>query len=322
MMVLPSLISRSAVSASDPSGTLKRSSRRGCADEYLPSVNCGAHTVAGDVFEVLDGLIVGQPATLQLVEHGLGEGVTAPGLSSASQAEQFVLGDTCSDKNVGDARLAFGQRASLVEDDRLDLGGLLQRHRLLEQHAAFGGHVGGDHHGRGRCQAERIGAGDHHGGDGKRQRQEQWLASDEQPDQEREHTRADGDQRQVVRGTVGQPLRRGLAVLRRLDHADDLRQRRIRADFGGAKRSEPAWLIVPAMTWSPGPFSTGRLSPVTMLSSMLLAPSMTSPSTGTLSPGLSTSTSPTTTSATGSSICRPSRSTVAVCGARSNSFRH
>ena len=49
--------------------------------------------------------------------------------------------------------------------------------------------------------------------------------------------------------------------------------------------SMPSWFSVPANTCAPGAFATGRLSPVSMLSSTLDAPSRTTPSTGTLSPG-------------------------------------
>src|SRR3712207_3552956 len=52
------------------------------------------------------------------------------------------------------------------------------------------------------------------------------------------------------------------------------------------KRTLPLRLIEPAITASPGRFMTGTLSPVTSASSMLVLPSVTSPSTGTLSPGL------------------------------------
>ncbi len=48
---------------------------------------------------------------------------------------------------------------------------------------------------------------------------------------------------------------------------------------------EPNWLTVPAATSSPGCLSTGIGSPVTALSSMLVEPETTVPSTGIASPG-------------------------------------
>ena len=49
--------------------------------------------------------------------------------------------------------------------------------------------------------------------------------------------------------------------------------------------TEPVPLTVPPMTRSPAGFSTGTGSPATIASSMLVVPSMTTPSTGTFSPG-------------------------------------
>ena len=51
-------------------------------------------------------------------------------------------------------------------------------------------------------------------------------------------------------------------------------------------RRLPSPLIVPAITLAPGIFLTGRDSPVIMASFRLDSPSVTSPSAGTLAPGL------------------------------------
>ena len=57
--------------------------------------------------------------------------------------------------------------------------------------------------------------------------------------------------------------------------------------------SVPVPLMVPPVTRSPGAFSTGIGSPVTIDSSTALCPSTTTPSTGTFSPGRTRRTSPT-----------------------------
>ena len=62
------------------------------------------------------------------------------------------------------------------------------------------------------------------------------------------------------------------------------------------------------------------LSPVIADSSTAALPSVISPSTGMLAPGLTISRSPTATSSTGISASTPSRSTSAVLGARSISL--
>ena len=63
------------------------------------------------------------------------------------------------------------------------------------------------------------------------------------------------------------------------------------------KVSVPVVLSVPPITRSPARFSTGRLSPVIMLSSTPERPSVTTPSTATVSPGRTRTRSPTRTSA-------------------------
>ena len=74
--------------------------------------------------------------------------------------------------------------------------------------------------------------------------------------------------------------------------------------------------MVAPMTLSPACFSTGMLSPVNADSSTEEKPSITMPSTGTDSPAFTTSVSPACTSSTGTVNSCPSRSTVAVLGAR------
>ena len=80
--------------------------------------------------------------------------------------------------------------------------------------------------------------------------------------------------------------------------------------------SRPSPFTVAAYTLPPTSLATGRLSPVSMASFTLEAPSTTSPSTGTLSPGRTTKTSPGFRLSTATSTSTPSRSTRAVCGCR------
>ena len=78
----------------------------------------------------------------------------------------------------------------------------------------------------------------------------------------------------------------------------------------------PEVLSVPPVNASPGPFSSGRDSPVIMLSSTAEKPSVTTPSTGTLSPGRTRSLSPGRTASSGTSASPPSPRRRAVRGAR------
>ena len=85
--------------------------------------------------------------------------------------------------------------------------------------------------------------------------------------------------------------------------------------------SSPSAFTEPPVTRSPGWRATGRLSPVIMDSSTWLAPSSTTPSAGTRSPGRTTTSSPRTSCDTGSSTSRPSRRTRATWGRRACSAR-
>jgi hypothetical protein len=84
----------------------------------------------------------------------------------------------------------------------------------------------------------------------------------------------------------------------------------------------PFLLIVAPVTASPGPFSNGIDSPVSMLSSKADRPSITTPSTGTALPGRTRRRSPSTMESNGTSLSEPSSSMRrAVFGARSRSAR-
>ena len=72
---------------------------------------------------------------------------------------------------------------------------------------------------------------------------------------------------EVARHLVGDALDRRAAGLRVLDHLDDLRQRRLRADARAWKRKLPVRLSVPPITAAPVCLSTGIDSPVSMDSS-------------------------------------------------------
>ncbi|OQA09081.1 MAG: hypothetical protein BWY65_01248 [Firmicutes bacterium ADurb.Bin373] len=82
----------------------------------------------------------------------------------------------------------------------------------------------------------------------------------------------------------------------------------------------PSLLIVAPVTSSPAFLSAGKLSPVSMDSSTVEYPSLTTPSTGILSPGRTTIRSPISTSSTGISISWPFLITRACLGCRPTSF--
>ena len=122
----------------------------------------------------------------------------------------------------------------------------------------------------------------------------------------------------ITAGTNHMVTRSTMAWIGSLEPCADSTMRTIWASTVSAptavarKRKEPVLFTVPPTTDAPASFRTGTGSPVTMLSSTKEAPSSTSPSTGSRSPGRINTTSPAPTSATGSSTAWPPRSTRAV----------
>ena len=88
-----------------------------------------------------------------------------------------------------------------------------------------------------------------------------------------------------------------------------------------ANRIVPSTLSVPEVTVSPSDFGTGMDSPVTADSSILVAPSVTVPSTGMRAPGRTTMMSPTASDVTGTVSSVPFRTTCASAGASCMSAR-
>ena len=87
-------------------------------------------------------------------------------------------------------RLAFGERAGLVHDERRHLLEQLERLGVPEQHAGFGAAAGADHDRHRRRQAERARArDDQHGNRIDERMREPRLGPDDRPDDERRRPR-------------------------------------------------------------------------------------------------------------------------------------
>ena len=95
-----------------------------------------------------------------------------------------------------------------------------------------------------------------------------------------------------------------------------------RPTFPARMTKLPDWLRVPPISFAPASLATGIASPVTIDSSTELRPSMSSPSTGTLSPGRTRRRSPTRTASRSiSSSLASGRMRRVRLGARSSSAR-
>ena len=134
--------------------------------------------------------------------------------------------------DIHDARFAHRQGAGLVEDNDIELCGVFQRRRVLEQNAATCAEPGADHD-RHRCgQSERIGAGDHEDRDCQGHGKQQCFTDPPEPDSKRSEANDDRDQNKPLRRAVGEQLRGCLRVLCLLHKLDDLRERCVSAHLG------------------------------------------------------------------------------------------
>ena len=215
----------------------------------------------------------------------LGDRVLGGVLERADEAQRLVAVDAVGDGELDQAHLAGGDRAGLVEHDRVDAAGGLEDLGALDQQAELGAAAGADHQRRRRREAEGAGAGDDQHGDGGGEREARALAGAE-PEAERGDRERDHDRHEDARDAVGEALDRRLAGLGVLDEPGDLGQRGVGADLGGAHDQAPAGVDRRARDRAcPGWTSTGTDSPVSMLMSTALTPSSTMPSVATFSPG-------------------------------------
>jgi hypothetical protein len=176
-------------------------------------------------------------AARQRVPHDrLSERVLARLLEARREAQQFGLGHALDRQHGHDLRPAAGQRAGLVDHQRVDLLQRLERLGAAKQDACLRATAERDRHRHRRGQAQRAGTGDDQRADGDDQRVGgPWLRPEDGPGQCRQQRHAHDRRHEPRRDAVGQRLHRRAAALRLRDRAHDLRQQRVVADAVGAQ---------------------------------------------------------------------------------------
>ncbi len=94
----------------------------------------------------------------------------AAGFDRGGEFQHVVIAETLRRLDGGEGGLAEGERAGLVDDNRVDGGEALQRRGIAHQHAGLRAAPGGDHDRDRRGQSERAWAGDDEHGHGRDQR--------------------------------------------------------------------------------------------------------------------------------------------------------
>ncbi len=160
--------------------------------------------VAGNAVEALGAQRSGASAFGG--EHdGLGQRVLGLALDRGDEAEHFEFVDAVDD-HVGHLGLTLGECSGLVHHHGVDARGCLEGDGALEQHAPLGAEAGADHDRGRRGEAECVGAGDDHDGDGEQHRFAHRAASDEIPHREREGAAEQCDEHEPEGGAVGEAL--------------------------------------------------------------------------------------------------------------------
>ena len=132
-------------------------------------------------------------------------------------------------------RLAFGERAGFVDDERVDFFQGLEGFGVLDEDSGVGAAAGADHDRHGSGESEGAGAGDDQDGDGIDERvREARLRTEDEPGDERD--RGDGDDGGNEPGgdAIGEALDGSAAALGLADQLDDSREQSFGADALGA----------------------------------------------------------------------------------------
>ena len=150
--------------------------------------------------------------------------------------QQVVRGVTpgAERQHVGQRGPSGGDGASFVKYDGIDFSAGFQCFRGADEHAHACGAAGGDRDGQGCCETERAWAGDEqHRYRGHQRVRDAWLRAERVPHRAGPDRDQHDDGHEDAGDPVREPLHRRFRALRGLDHADDLREHGVLADFRG-----------------------------------------------------------------------------------------
>ncbi len=207
--------------------------QRGVADADVGPVEAAYDALPRDRSERRD--VAGQRVSRAGLRYdGVGQRVLAGSLQARRRAEHGPLVESGRGDDGHDARLAFRERARLVDHQRVDALERLERLRILEEHTHRGGTPDPDHDRHRRRQAEGARTRDDEDGDGVDEGvREARLGAGEGPHEESEPSGRDDARHEVAGDLVGELLDRGTTALRLCDEADNLSEEGVATDpFG------------------------------------------------------------------------------------------
>ena len=172
---------------------------------------------------------------------GLGKRMLAALLDGTRKTGKALLIHDVGAHDIGNHGFTRCDGSRLVEHDRFDIMGDLERLGRLHQDAAGSSATRSNHNGSWRGKAERAGAADHEHGDGVRERRGH-IGGEHHPYEER-HNRDDDDDGDEHAGyLVRYLLDGGLGGSGLVDKADDARKRSVGAD-AVSPHDEPPGLV-------------------------------------------------------------------------------
>ena len=251
----------------------------------------------------------GQAAGLGALDDGSGQWMLGVRLHRSCEAERLgVSGDF--DKHG----LALGERAGLVEDDRVHGPSSLEGHPVLDEQPVLGAERGRDGDDERDGQPECMRAGNDQ--DSRRSDERTLGIAEKPPDHQRDGPRGQGDVEQDCRRPIGQGLGPRCRSLRLRDEAHDPRQGRLVAGGGDLDPERAAGGDRAGDDGVAGLLVTARDSPVMTDSSTSAVPSTTTPSAGTRAPGRTRTMSSTRNWAIGTSSVPSAVTRSAVSGSK------
>ena len=163
-----------------------------------------------------------------------GERMFARALQACNQLQELLFADAGLRKHGVQCRLAFGERAGLIDDQGTYLAEGFKRLCIPDQDARAGSATCADHDRHGRCEPECAGASD----DQHRDRVDQGvgkarLRTQGVPDDESDDGCRDNRRNEEGRDAVRKTLDGGAGTLCLADHLDDLREQCVGADSLG-----------------------------------------------------------------------------------------
>src|SRR5207302_1716806 len=166
------------------------------------------------------------------IHDGARQWMLACSFHARCEPQQSFLAEAPSFENTyrSDAGLAFGERARLIHDQRVDFGERFKSFSVAYQHTRMHAAANGNHNGhRGRKAKRAWACDDEHGHSSDKRGRKTRLWAEQDPACKREDCNGDHRRDKISRDAVGKSLQRRAAALCFADEFHNLRQHRFAA---------------------------------------------------------------------------------------------